>query len=305
MKVSLWLALAALVVLSRRADAQETDFDQPAISVERLWVEPGAGRFVAAADASVLPVGDMHLGFLASLMSRPLVLKDLRSGEDASVPVALRLGYELHVARGVTRKLQLGVALPMIAAQDGDRLQEIGLSEEYLDSVAIGDVRLHAKLALQDDARKPYRYGASIYLALPTGDDHNFAGERGAVIGWTLLGSYRFRNLHLAANLGVRLRTAEVILLSPARPHGNELLVTLAARYDLPRSLVALPVAMLAEVTKVEGDDGGASPGEWRAGLALETHTRFELRAVAGRGFTPDEVGSPRWRVAVLGDFAL
>ncbi len=298
-------ALTLLVLaLPSRAWAQLTDFDKPAISVERLWSEPGPGAFVAGTDASVLPVGAMSVSFLASLMSRPLVLTDLRTGEEASVPVALRLGYELTLARGITDKLQIGLALPMVAAQDGDRLQKIGLSEESLAPIALGDLRLHGKLRLQEDLNKAYAYGVSFYLALPTGDEDNFAGERSAVFAWNLVASYRWRGLRVAGNAGIRLRTSEVILLSPARPNGNELIGIVAAEYALPR-FFGLSLAALGELVKVRGDDGGPSPGEWRLGVSSSVGSRLRWRIAAGQGFTPDELGAPSWRLASVVQYAL
>lgn len=296
------LSVAIVLRLSTAAHAQRTDFDQPAISLERLWLEPGPGSFVAAQDTRQLEPGAWSLTLLASMMKEPIVFSDLQTGELESVPVRLRLGYEMAVARGISERLQLGLGIPVIAAQDGERLQGIGLSEEPLDPVAFGDLRLHGKLRLQPDQSKSYGYGVAFHLALPTGDQDNFAGERGPVLAWTLLAAYRGQGWRVAANLGLRLRTDEVVLLSPARAHGNELIATVAGEYALPASW-DLPLAAIGELSKVRGDASGPSPGETRAGIVAYLLPRARLKLVAGGGFTPAEVGAPAWRVAAMFEY--
>ena len=296
-----WLAALAVFVVCilagpTKARAQVSNIATPAIGLDRFWLEPGPGGFLAGTDASVLEPGSMHGALMASLMSRPIVLTQLQGGEEASVPVRLRLGYELAVARGITRRLQLGLAVPVIAAQDGDRLQGIDLSEKSLDPVAMGDVRLHAKFRLQEQPDAKLGYGLVMNLRLPTGNENHFAGEAGLVVGWSLLADYRWRNLRMAANLGLRLRTKEVILLSPARAHANELLATVAAEYRLP----TVPVGAVLEYAKVRGDGRGPSPAELRAGLIAYVLPRATLKVATARGTTPGEVGSPAWRVMMV-----
>jgi hypothetical protein len=301
--VKLALSLLALgiscLLFVGEASAQVSTIDKPAISVERLWISPGPGGFIGGEGGQLLGAGQWSFSALASLMADPIVLSDVQSGEVVSEPVALRLGYELALARAVNSRLQLGVALPVVAAQEGDRLRGIGLSEESLAPVALADLRLHAKLRMQPDPGAALAYGVSLYLGLPTGDEDNFAGEEATVLSWTLVVSYRHLGWRVAANLGLRIRTEEVVLLSPARPHGNEVIATAAAEYSLPPQW-NVPLGFIAELTKVRGDAGGASPGEVRLGLVAHLLAHARLKFVAGGGYTPDEVGAPAWRVALL-----
>jgi hypothetical protein len=294
-----FFAFAAFTLFLREASAQISTIDEPAISVERLWLSPGPGGFVGGEGGEILAPGQWSLAVLASLMSDPIVLVDIRTDEVVSAPVHLRLGYELAVARSVNSRLQMGLAIPLVAAQEGERLSGIGLSEESLAAVAFSDIRLHAKLRLQPEARAPLSYGLSLYLALPTGDDAHFAGERGAVLSWTMVASYRRAGWRIAGNLGLRLRTQEVILLSPARPHGNEVIATVAAEYGLPARW-GVPLGVLAELSQVEGDSGGASPGEVRGGVVAHLWRHARLKLIAGGGYTPNEVGAPAWRMAMI-----
>jgi hypothetical protein len=297
LRVLIVFALSSLLL--REASAQVTTFDEPAISVERLWLSPGPGGFVGAEGGELLAPGEWSLAVLASLMSDPVVLADIRTGEAVSAPVHLRLGYEIAVARSVNSRLQMGLAIPLVAAQEGDRLSGIGLSDQSLAPVAFSDIRLHAKLRLQPKAKAPLAYGVSLYLALPTGDADHFAGERGAVVSWSMVASYRRAGWRVAGNLGLRLRTEEVVLLSPARPHGNEVIATVAAEYMLPPQW-GIPLGVLAELSQVEGDGGGASPGEVRGGVIAHLLHHARLKLIGGGGYTPNEVGAPAWRVALI-----
>ncbi len=298
---TLAVVLCTVVVLSasRDARAQVSTNDQPAIDLERFWLEPGPGGFLSGADASVLAVGAMHVSAAATLMNRPIVLEKLQGRDEVSVPVRIRLGYEVAVARGISRRLQLGAAVPVVAAQDGDRLQGIGLSEKSLAPVALGDARLHGKLRLQEDRSSPLGYGVAFHVRLPTGDEDNFAGESGLVLAWSLLADYHGAQWRVAANLGIRLRTKEVVLLSPARAHSNEILMTAAGEYRMLRA----PIGAVVELCKVQGDGDGPSPGEARLGLAAYILPRATLKVAASRGTTPGEVGSPDWRAIVVFDY--
>jgi hypothetical protein len=232
-------------------------------------------------------------------MRRPIVLRDIMSGQEATTPVDVRLGYELAYARGVSARWQLGCALPVVAAQDGDRLQGIGLDESSLQPVALGDLRLHAKMRLSPSADTPWGYGMAFALTVPTGDEDDFAGEAGAVVAWTMVAGYRGDGWRVAGNLGVRLRTEEVVLLSPARPHGNELVATVAAEGELP-ARYDMPLGAVLEATRVMGDRGGPSPGELRGGVVVLAAEHTHLKLTLGAGLTPDEVGAPEWRAAAV-----
>lgn len=298
---ALAVALVLVGALAGPAAAQPATDNSTSFSVERFAPAPGPNGFLAVEDGDVMTSGEYSVGLAASLMSRPIVFRDINSGDEELVPVDLRFGFELGAAIGLGARYQLGIAYPF-AVQSGDRLQGIGLSDEELDGFAGGDPRLHAKLRL---AGKPGELGRaigmSIALTLPWGDSDHFAGERGVVVAWHLIGSWRSRRFGVAANLGPRIRSSEVVLLSPARPHGNEITASVAAEAVIP----FLPhdyLTALAEYSYVRGDstaDGvrGQSPGEARLGARLRLPSALSFTAAFGFGTTPDDVGSPAWRI--------
>ncbi len=293
------VGFAGLALGEQIAEAQVSQIATPAVDLERFWLEPGPGAVLAASDAEVLAPGAMHVAVSGSLMSRPIVLAELQGGAERSVPVSLRLGYEVAVARGITERLQLGFALPVVAAQEGERFQGIGLSEISLDPVTLGDVRLHAKLRLSERPGSRLRYGVAMHLRLPTGNEEHFAGEAGPVVAWGFTVGYTWRALRLVGNAGLRIRTEEVAIISPARAHSNELVALAGAEYRLPQA----PIGLLAEYAHVRGDGLGPSPAEARAGLAAYVLPRATLKAAFARGVTSGEVGSPDWRVVATFEY--
>ena len=203
-----------LLLVAGHAEAQTSTVPhEPSFSVDRLTPAPGPGGFFQVEDATLLRDGSWGATAVSSLTSRPLVIRRL-GGEDETLtePVALRLGLDLGFAYGWRDRVQIGLALPVIAFQDGDRLQGLGLMEPGADAslavAGIGDLRLHGKLAL----RAPRRgYGAGLALAsvltMPTGDDGDFAGEAGFTVELRGVASYRAPRWRAAANLGGRLRS--------------------------------------------------------------------------------------------------
>lgn len=271
-------------------------------SVERFTPPPGNTPFLAVDHADTMPHWTYSAGVSMSLMSRPLVLRDLFDGELATVPVESRLGLELAVAIGLGKRFQFGLVMPMVAYQSGERLRGIGLSEADLAPVQMGDIRLHSKARLVGKpGQRGFGVAAGFDLTLPSGGAEHFAGERGSIIGFRILTSWRHRWLSAGMDLGARLRTTQVILLSPARPHSNELALAFGVAANLPVPTVRYAASAIAEYAlvladKSSGSTRGPSPGEARAGLRVGLCTGWSGNLGLGFGTTPSEVGSPAWR---------
>lgn len=271
-------------------------------SVERFTPAPGNTSFLSMDHADALPHGAMSFTASASLMSRPIALRELDDDDLATVPVDNRLGLDLSFAYGLGARFQAGIALPVVVYQDGDRLRDIGLDETGLARSALGDIRLHGKARVL--GRSGWRGPAAavgVDMTLPTGNDEHFAGERGVIVGVRAMGSWRHQWFSAGMNAGVRLRTERAVLLSPARPHNHEWWATWGAAVALPTS-ARYAASLLAEYAlviadKSSGSARGPSPGEWRVGARLSLCTGLSFTVGGGAGTTPDDVGSPAWRL--------
>jgi hypothetical protein len=294
-----------LCALAGAAAAQTPVATRPAFSVERFAPAAGAGTWIGVEPADVVLAGRWAVTMSWSLMSRPIVLRDVQTGDLESEPVRLRWTTDVVAARGLGSRYQVGIAAPL-AAQWGDRLQGIGLDERALDRVVFGDLRLSGRARI---AGAPGERGLGAALALgvllPTGDDTMFAGEAGWMLSWGVRVGWKGPKLELTGGAGLRIRTTEVILLSPARPHGNELTASggVAVRLDpLGRAFGGTDRAWgIVEVERAIGDapragTRGPSPGEARVGVRAQVHHCWSVAIAGGGGITPDEVGSPAWR---------
>jgi len=298
--------VAALALAPRSAAAQVVAHAKPAFSVERLTPAPGALTFLGVEEADVLPAHRWAFSLSAWRAARPIVLRELDSGEVALVPVRARYGQELAVGYGLGARYQLGLAVPF-AEQTGDRLQGIGLAEQDLQHLVAGDLRVHGRVRMIGRAGEPgLAVGMAAALVVPTGDDGDFAGEESWSGTWSARLGWRDDDVELVGGFGVRLRAEEVVLLSPARPHANEFTVDagVAVRLSALGVEVGAPGQLwgLAELQAVYGDDSGKgatgpSPGEARIGVRAHVAHCWTAAFAAGGGFTPDEIGSPAWRV--------
>ena len=303
---ALAVVAVAVAALGGRARAQIAVADRPAFSVERFTPAPGSTSWIGVEDVDVPSAGRWTLTLSTWLASRPIVLRALSTDAQVSEPVRLRWGQDIALGRGLGSRFLVGLAVPT-AVQWGDRLQGIGLSEAPLARAVLGDLRLHGRARIVGaPGDRGLAVGVAASLTLPTGDDEQFAGEAGAVLAWGLRAGYRTDDVALVGGTGLRVRTEEVVLLSPARPHGNELTANLGAAVrlgPLGRQFGGSDRAWaLAEIEAVLGDDAGTgargpSPAEARLGVRAQIHHCWSVALAAGGGFRPDEIGSPGYRL--------
>lgn len=289
-------AILVLLLLSSPVFAQETTVPtRPAFSVDRLTPAPGAGTLWQVEDGDVGEHLRPTFAFVTSLSTQPLIVRHTLDGSTLSEPVALRVGGDLLAAIGLLDRYQIGLAVPVVIFQDGDRLQGLDLpgddADQPLASTTIGDVRLHAKVRVVEPKHGLGFAAAGVIVAtLPTGDDEHFAGEAGPVFEGRLVGSYRHRLGAVALNVGARIRTEEVEFLVPELRLGNELVFGGGLEVGIPKTRARA----LVEVVGVTDIDAGPSPGEARAGGRYRIGRAWVVGAGFGLGIGDDRaIGAP------------
>jgi outer membrane protein OmpA-like peptidoglycan-associated protein len=129
-----------------------------------------------------------------------------------ALPVNSRTTLSIAGAIGVLDWLELGLVLPVVAAQAPARVDREG--EGAVKRSAIADMRLTVKTAVPGIAPRDARHGPAIagafQLALPTGSAAAFATDRPIAGGLGLLSEYRSRsNVSFALDTGAWLQRAE------------------------------------------------------------------------------------------------
>ncbi len=298
-------AAVALVVLVAASSPAAAQANSTAFSIDRFTPSPSRDAILGTEEPHVLSHLEIAAGAVGSLLSKPIILEDVGGAGEVSVPVETRFTTDLLAAIGLGSRFQLGMALPLVLGQSGDRLTGLGFDERQLASFAVGDLRFHGKVRFGGHRRRGLATAIAVTLSLPTGDEDHFAGEAGSTFGVALVGGWRDRWWRVAVNVGARFRNEEVVLFDPARPHTNELVTSLAAAVTIPR-IPAERLDATFELAKVFGDCKsklgdecvvrGYSPGEVRFGVRVRLSGHWAIVTGVGVGFTPDEVGSPAWR---------
>jgi hypothetical protein len=270
------------------------------IAVERFAPAAGPGGFGQTESARVAAPGELWFGGGLLAIGRPLVLRSALTGAEVAVPVRYRTTLDVGAELGLwQQRISAGIGLPLSLWQAGDRLQASGAansssqqSGQPLAPTALGDVRLRVKARL-NAADSKTAFALLLELTAPGGGEHDFVATSGVTVAPRLLGSFRYRWLAAAANLGVRFQPERVIY----QTHLHEQLEWSAA---VGAELLSRRVAL-----SLYGEAAGAvnlvSPGfesvsELRGAVRLGFATG-SIDLGGGSGFGPL---APGWRAFLL-----
>jgi hypothetical protein len=283
---SLSLALLVSTTLATAAlPAQATDCApptgiSPCVNAQTLWLAPGQSRFVGIASPHTVAPGAASIGMATSFMHRPIVLAAPSPDPEGREVVAVGdvVDASILFGLGLTSRVELTVATPMALRQSGAGAE--GATSQRaapLTRTAARDPRVGAGYALVDAASPLPGFGAKarLELALPLGDEGNFAGEPSPVLAPTLALGFRSGRLSLGSEVGLRIR--ETTALASARV-GTQVLTTLGAAVDvLDGELLAVGVEAWLLPTLASQDhagpdgrrreDGLLAPAEWHLSL--------------------------------------
>lgn len=210
------LALAgALLCAARVATAScTTPVVSPCVDSDNFWPHAGPSQFLTVGGTETVEQNRFAAGLVATYLSRPIVLT-LPSAPSSPRPVIdNQLDATFLFAYGVTRRLELDLALPVTIFQDGAGTSPLTGSPEDIPATASRDLRFGATYTLlARPAKHPWRHDASGFglaarfeAVAPTGDDNAFSTERAAVFAPSIAMDFRSYRLSLGAELGARIR---------------------------------------------------------------------------------------------------
>ncbi|MFO0723259.1 MAG: OmpA family protein [Myxococcota bacterium] len=257
----IWAAMGPLLALPGIAAAQAGGGStQNAIDVEHLHPSTSATGLISIPDAESQTWREWSVGFYVHYARNPLVLFQdrLQIGE----VVGNRVSADLVGSLGLTRWLELGLAIPVTIIQFGDA----NLPTGPLHAVGMRDLRISAKFTPLSQ-KKTGLFSLAIIpeLSVPTGDAEAFNGSGGVVFSPHLVLDRRFDVFY-----GIRGSILTGIRARPKTDVGNitvsnEIFYRIGAGVGLP----AVSIAKLEGVAELAGTTALAAPFADRADTPL------------------------------------
>jgi hypothetical protein len=285
--------LALLVARTAHADAP---LDRPeAIEVDRDATPPGQAELGFDGGA---PIGTWAVGVELGYLARPLRFHTV---DIKTYPVDRRETAALGGAIALGDSALVDVRMPL-SHQVGARL--VGIDDKTpLDPWVPGDLRIGARLRVAE------RGAVGVFIrgevTLPTGDDHDFAGDARWSAAW--LGIARVTLEHditLSGTAGIRLRGTEVVVAD--QTVGDELAWGFGGTVGIPPVLPLWckpeQLKAMAEVVGVLGDrvagKHSPSPIEGHIGVIGRVRPEYAIAVRAGTHLD-DQIGAPTFRASI------
>jgi hypothetical protein len=221
------LALAVATAAGGAAFAQgaaEPLGDGEGVDSQLRWAAPGPSNFPTLASADILGHKEVSFGAVFDYYRRPLAL-DVRQSDgtsDTNWVVEYAATADFTWAFGIADWVQLGIVLPVVLDQAGvgaTPLMPLGVDDSTykLASAALKDLRFDAKVRFvggraENPETRGFGLALDLAMAVPTGDELNFAGEGGGVFAPNIILDLHRCPISAALNIGTRLRTEQAKL---------------------------------------------------------------------------------------------
>lgn len=217
---SLVVSLAASVILATSVEPVQaaSKIDGEGIDSQLLWPTPGPSHFPTLESSDIIMHKGVTFSALFGYQRRPLGVENTVTGKQLWV-VNNQFGADFMWAFGIVDMFQLGVVLPVILEQDGVgatpfKPQGIDDADYTLSSSALRDLRFHIKTRFlggkaEIPDQRDFGLALDLGLAVPTGDELNFAGDEGVVFFPTAVFDFHRCMFSAALNVGARLRFAD------------------------------------------------------------------------------------------------
>jgi hypothetical protein len=272
------------------------------IDADTFWPHAGPAYFSNVGGTALTPHGAFGFGWITTYLTRPIVLllPSTQTGGTEVTAVNYRLDATFLFSYGLTDRIEATLAVPVALYQTGTGISALtSQSSRSIDRTAMRDVRAGAAFALLvPPPRGGFSLASRLELALPTGDESSFNGDRTTVMLPSFAAEYRRSGLVLGGEFGARLRGTSDLFgtrvgsqLAFSLGIGGEILsedrlaVVLEAMI-LP-TLVAqheLSPVVLNQDRAVSGDRNALMPTEWLASLRTAALMSGDMAVSFGAG---------------------
>ena len=312
-----------VVLFAQRAHATNcSGITSTCIDDDNFWPHAGPSQFVAVGGTETVGASQLGFGLVTTYLSRPIELtvpSPSPSNPTKEPAIDNQANGTFLWAYGVTKRLELDLALPVTFGQGGTGAGPV-TGGPSLHDTAVRDLRFGFAYALIPNARvaptattNEFALTARFEGVAPSGDRSQFAGEGWFVWAPSVAASYRMHRFLFGAEVGARIRkTAEIL---GARV-GSQASVALGAGYEvLERERLtvlaearALPT--FAEQNGITSSESGLvstpdgkhiAPAEWMVSVRTSPVNSGDFAIQAGGGgsiplTTDDAITNPRFR---------
>ncbi len=318
------LTALVLLAIARPAAAQTSDcFPRDELSTciaaDNLWPHAGGGRWFSHAPTQTAAEGAVSFGFVPSFIYQPIGLRVSSPDPEGTTIYAVEaaLGATFLAGLGVTDRLEVGFAAPVVLFQEGASKADIVGSDQRLPRSAIGDLRFGARFGILERAGDAEGVGLSarFEIAAPSAQADAFSGHASASYAPGIAFDHRIGDFSWGVDVGGRFRRAVLLATNVI---GSQLTVSAGAGYDflddgwLSANLEAFAVIHLSAQYDLEQgnfesdvvDAGPLVPAEWllSARTAGMLDGRFRI-SLGGGSFIPTSedvaVTTPTFRLAL------
>lgn len=275
------------------------------IDADTLWPRPGPGYFGFVGGTDTTAAGQAGFGVVTTYAARPLILMAPTTQPTGTEVAAVDDLWDATFlfSLGLTDRIELDAALPITLGRNGTGVSALtSQTPASLPRATMRDVRFGATFALAPRAREfpgnAFGVATRFEIALPTGDETSFAGDRSLVGIPSVAADYRQGVFMVGGELGARLReTAELV----GSRVGSQVVVALgigaqlrdADKLSLHLEAMALPTLVGQDELGLDLETGkrvasgtrpALVPAEWQASLRSAELMDGDLSASLGFG---------------------
>ncbi len=292
------LGLALLTVANAAQAQAEPPFDA-AIGVQLFEYSLGQRSFLTVDNAELTGPGALSADLLVTFLTHPFTVWNVRDDDltsERTEVVQTLLAAEAVLAYGLSPRLQLGVALPVIFSITGEGLEPSsgGPALDGIQSTGIGDLRLEAKTPLAQSG--PVALAAIGGITLPTSvgaGGSQFLGDDLPTLRGRLAAQWSRGIVSAGVNAGVILRKPRELYASDV---GQQLTYGAAASVAGTRR-----VAIIGELfgrSGIPAFDQASSPLELTGAVRVRATSDLSVLAGGGGGVMRG-IGAPAVRAFV------
>jgi len=267
----------------------------PGFELERLELNPGAEGSLVVGSGELLEAGHFRFSAVGHYSHRPLLLR--RDDKDYDL-VPSRTTMHVAAAYALTKRLQVGAQLPVVALQQGGDPNLTGLERPASFGLGTPTVGLRLGIVMQD-AQGGLDLAVQGDVGLPLGNSKGLGSDQGLRYMPRVMMGRHFGFIRAALDAGLMVRPRVAITDKPTNVQdelGNEVRIGVALATTGKRLRGEFNIRGMVPLTDQPGS------AELLPGVRYLVNPSLEVFALAGVG-VGTAPGTPTFRLLAGGSF--